>query len=94
MICGIVTPHDTGLLFVRAVKRNMFSPPKYVLLHRPIRQDGIGGEQELAEVDYLKYHKDHKLEMAFYDTVPSDQVIIVSSAGHVQRIQIIDSVHD
>jgi hypothetical protein len=94
MICGIVTPDDTGLLFIRAVKRKVFSTPKYVLLHRPIRQDGIGEEQELAEVDYLKYCKDYKLEMAFYDTVPSDQVIIVSSAGYVQRIQIKDAFHD
>jgi hypothetical protein len=94
MICGIVTPHDTGLLFIRAVKRNMLSPTKYVLLHRSIRQDGIGEEQELAEVDYLKYRKDYKLEMAFYDTVPSDQVIIASSAGYVQRMQFIDAGRD
>jgi hypothetical protein len=94
MICGIVTPHDTGLLFIRAVKRNVFSPTKYILLHRPIRQDGIGEEQELAEIDYLKYHKDYKLEMAFHNTVPSDQLIIVSSAGYVQRMQITDATHD
>ena len=91
ILCGVVTAEDNALITAR-IDRSAWSSKRYVLSMWPIQRKGdsvssLGDEKQLFPLS-LKYHERYILAMALVRQARSSAVLVVSSSGEIQKVNL------
>jgi hypothetical protein len=95
ILCGVITAEDNALISARV--NGPALSKKYHLSVRPIqhRSDGsseIGDEKQLFPLS-LKYNEKFILNMALVRQAGTSAVIVVSSSGEIQKVNLYHDLH-
>jgi hypothetical protein len=97
ILCGVITAEDNALVSVRVDSTGWSSSKRYCLSLRPIQPTGNGtlsvGEEKQCFTLSLEYRERHVLTMALARQARPCVVLIASSNGEIQKVNLEEGSH-